>query len=224
MGGGRSLSVARVAQTPQVDAVGDDGVGMDWEVRALAAEAALLAARARIGRLETQLARLADRDPLTGLLNRVAFEDAVGTHTATAARYGAEGALLMVRVDGLDAVRAVAGVDAADLILEAAADHMRSVLRTTDVVARWGIDELAVLLPRSSGDAAARVAAKLVDAVAAASTDRLARGTVRANVGAASVDVSGDADDLVVRATTRMLSAVRGGRPVVVEPVGVSRR
>src|SRR5205085_5340708 len=101
---------------------------------------------------------LADHDPLTDLRNRRAFEQDLEGHVAFVRRYGAEGALLLVGLDGLVEVTSVLGAAEADDLLVALADAVVDRLRTTDVVCRWATDELAILVPRARGDHAQRVA------------------------------------------------------------------
>ncbi len=60
--------------------------------------------RERARRLEAQLRNLADHDPVTDLLNRRSVVHEIDHHLAGCARYGAEGAFLLVGLDGLAAI------------------------------------------------------------------------------------------------------------------------
>ena len=107
--------------------------------------------------LEDRLRRLADHDALTGLLNRRRFGDVLERHVSLARRYGMEGALLVLDVDSLKAVNDIHGHRAGDRALVAVAGVLKQRLRATDVVARTGGDEFAVLLPKATAEDAERV-------------------------------------------------------------------
>jgi diguanylate cyclase (GGDEF)-like protein len=96
---------------------------------------------------EDQLAWRATHDALTGLPNRGLFLDRL---EMTLARLGREPSLAAVLVLDLDRFRDVAervGDDAVDRLLVAVAGRLRSILRPSDTVARFGSDEFAVLCP-----------------------------------------------------------------------------
>ncbi|TKD53045.1 sensor domain-containing diguanylate cyclase [Sphingomonas baiyangensis] len=97
---------------------------------------------------EAELKRAAMTDPLTGLANRRAFNDALDRLCAAAARNGAEaGALAIFDIDHFKAINDRFGHDAGDRVLEAFARIAREVTRATDLVARLGGEEFGLLLP-----------------------------------------------------------------------------
>jgi diguanylate cyclase (GGDEF)-like protein/PAS domain S-box-containing protein len=118
------------------------------------------------GHLFVQLRELPtrDRDPVTGLPSRGRFDAAVAAHVAHLQRYGAEGALVVVDLDGFGAVNARLGEVAGDGLLRMVAERLVQRLRGTDMVARAS-DEFRVLLPRASAAEAMVVARDLVVAV-----------------------------------------------------------
>ncbi|HEV3465320.1 MAG TPA: diguanylate cyclase, partial [Actinomycetota bacterium] len=98
-------------------------------------------------RPEDQLAWRATHDALTGLPNRSLFLDRL---EMTLARLGRDPSLAAVLVVDLDRFKEVAerfGDDAVDRLLVAVAGRLRSILRPSDTVARFGSDEFAVLCP-----------------------------------------------------------------------------
>jgi diguanylate cyclase (GGDEF)-like protein len=109
-------------------------------------------------RLELDLRRRADHDPLTGLLNRSAFERELERELGLASRYRTPCAMLMLDVDSLKHVNDVHGHLAGDAVLRAVAAGLRKRLRTTDIAGRLGGDEFGVLLPQASETAARTVA------------------------------------------------------------------
>ena len=134
--------------------------------------------RERTRRLEAQLRNLADHDPVTDLRNRRSLLHGIEGHLAGCARFGPEGALLLVGMDGLAALTAAEGVKEADRALAEVAGVVAGRLRDTDLVGRWGTDELAVLLPRASEGEVEVVATSLVHLVGLAG-DRRARAALQ---------------------------------------------
>lgn len=155
--------------------------------RISALEAELAAAREQNCRLEAQLRNLADNDPLTDLLNRRSMEQELEQHIARCTRYGAEGAFLLVALDGLEAVAAASGQVTADEVVAAVGERVVARLRNTDVVGRWSEAELAVLLPKVSVDHLAVVAEALAEIVDRTGTGRVPPGSLTASIGVALV-------------------------------------
>ena len=124
------------------------------EVDALAAQ--LEASRARISELEARV----DIDPLTDVLNRRGFERELKRSLAYVKRYGTSVALVYLDLDGFKPVNDRHGHAAGDSVLKAVAAALIRNVRASDVVARIGGDEFAVLLWNVNGpDAAAKAAA-----------------------------------------------------------------
>ena len=113
--------------------------------------------------LEDRLRQLADEDPLTEVPNRRSFEVAVRLTLELSARHQIAGSLLMIDLDGFKAINDTYGHAAGDATLAAVARALRARLRSTDLLARVGGDEFAILL-RATADARARTVA---DALAA---------------------------------------------------------
>ena len=125
----------------------------------LAEEASVAIARADAA---LALADQARRDPLTGLLNRRGWEDALSSELARASRSGQPLSVLMLDLDGLKSFNDTAGHQAGDELLSATARHWQSRLRPTDVLARYGGDEFVVLLPECDERGALQVAHALL--------------------------------------------------------------
>ncbi len=171
----------------------------------------LEADRERIRRLETQLRNLADHDPLTDLLNRRSVEHVLEDHLAGCSRYGPEGALLLVGLDGLHEVACTAGPKEADELLAGLAEVVARRLAARDLAGRWKPDELAILLPRAAEQEVVAVAGAMIELVAEAATSRVPAGTMSASIGVAAVTAPlPDAAQLVGRAGGAM--AVARGR------------
>jgi len=117
--------------------------------------------------LERDLRRRADRDALTGLHNRTAFERELERELGLASRYRTLCALLLLDVDSLKVVNDLHGHLAGDALLRAVALALRRRLRQTDIAGRLGGDEFGVLLPRADETAARTVAGEILAATRA---------------------------------------------------------
>jgi diguanylate cyclase (GGDEF)-like protein len=172
-----------------------------------AAHAAIALANARM--LE-QLERRAAEDPLTGLANARAFQQACVVELARARRDGAPVALLMLDLDHFKAINDAYGHPYGDEILCMVADVLRSSVRPHDTVARLGGEEFGALLLGASDEEAFEVAERMRIAIAAVP----AQITLSTSVGVAVRDADGLAsyDDLLKEADEAMYGAKRSGR------------
>ena len=116
-------------------------------------------------RIERDLRELVDRDALTGLLDRRRFEEELERHVAQGRRYGMGGALIVLDLDGFRSVNDDHGPRAGDRVLVAVAKALGNRLRDTDLLARIGGDQFAVLLPRAKPPEAERVCQALEEAI-----------------------------------------------------------
>ncbi|MBI1723461.1 MAG: GGDEF domain-containing protein [Gemmatimonadetes bacterium] len=100
-------------------------------------------AHAELAVAHDELRRVALYDALTGTLNRRAFTEGVGLEVAKATF----GTVAMIDVDNLKAVNDAHGHAAGDELLKRVADVLRSTLRASDKLYRWGGDEFLLVLP-----------------------------------------------------------------------------
>ena len=121
--------------------------------------------------MEERLRHLADHDHLTGLRNRRLFEHDLRLQVARAQRYGERAAVMVVDLDEFKAINDVHGHKVGDDALRAVATALSRRLRETDVVARMGGDEFAVLLPHADAQGTALVADGVERVIAACSVD-----------------------------------------------------
>jgi diguanylate cyclase (GGDEF)-like protein len=164
----------------------------------------------RVERLVAELRLAAATDPLTGLLNRRAFEQRCGQELARARRTGEAFAALLIDVDHFKNINDRHGHAAGDEALVELARALTRELREVDSVARIGGDEFAVLLP-GTGAAEVRATAERL----------IARADVTISVGAAVYGVDGHTIDELARAADAALYEAKGRR---VEPQATAAR
>ncbi|WP_254062719.1 GGDEF domain-containing protein [Caulobacter sp. S45] len=126
---------------------------------------------AEIAHLTTRLAeaeRLADRDPLTPVLNRRAFVRELQRSAAFCNRYDAPASLVYFDLDGFKGVNDRFGHAAGDAALAVTAQILVDNVRESDVVGRLGGDEFAVILAQADGPAAMAKAQSLTEIIGAA--------------------------------------------------------
>ena len=93
------------------------------------------------------LERRATTDELTGLVNRREFERITEESLLAADRFNTGVCLMLIDLNGFKQINDTLGHQFGDLVLQAAAERLRSAVRDTDVVGRWGGDEFVILLP-----------------------------------------------------------------------------
>ena len=117
--------------------------------------------------LEEQLSALAMTDALTGLWNRRAFEQTLQREWKRTSRKGSDLSLLLLDLDHFKPLNDRYGHPLGDECLAAVADRINETVRATDVVCRWGGDEIAIILPATDPAGAFNVAEKIRSAIEA---------------------------------------------------------
>ena len=167
-------------------------------------------------RFEGQLQHLADHDSLTGLFNRRRFEEELTRALAHATRYRERGAVLMLDLDGFKHVNDTMGHSCGDELVNRIARLLREALRDTDVLARIGGDEFAVVLKNVDQLQAVAVAEKLLAALReraiALSQHRHARVTGSIGVTTFDGDCGLTGEELLVQADIAMYDAKDTGK------------
>jgi diguanylate cyclase (GGDEF)-like protein/PAS domain S-box-containing protein len=116
---------------------------------------------------DARIAHMAHHDALTGLANRALFTEKIEQASARQRRLGEGFAVFMLDLDGFKDINDSLGHPAGDALLKEMAVRLKSVLRETDVLARFGGDEFAII---QAGEANQRIGAvalavKLLEAV-----------------------------------------------------------
>ena len=165
-------------------------------------------------RLFEQTERLATTDGLTGLVNRRTLNTQLAARLREAQRYNRPLSFILLDVDHFKKVNDTHGHPAGDAVLKSVARLARQGARDTDVVARYGGEELALILPETDARGALVIAERIRAACAAARhpTDQGAL-TVTLSAGVSTWPGSGETPELLLDSADRALyRAKQGGR------------
>jgi diguanylate cyclase (GGDEF)-like protein len=165
-------------------------------------------ARERSRRFDAQLdadrfEELARRDALTGLANRLSFDERLGVELARAARYDRPLSLCLLDLDWFKDYNDRYGHPAGDALLRRATEAWSASLRPDALLARIGGEEFALLLPDAALDDAARIAERLREATPS---------EITSSAGVACWNGSEDEIGLLTRADMALYASKKGGR------------
>ncbi|WP_027882835.1 sensor domain-containing diguanylate cyclase [Meiothermus rufus] len=156
-------------------------------------------------------------DPLTGLLNRRAFERLFQEELSRARRYNHPLSIFILDLTGFKALNDRLGHVQGDRALIQVGRVLQEESREGDKIFRWGGDEFAVLLPHTSRRGAVQVALRYIQAIQAICLEGFSLGV---NIGLATYPEDGDdPDTLLSRADTRMYRAKALGISILGEGV-----
>jgi diguanylate cyclase len=176
-------------------------------------------------RYERDLHALALVDELTGLHNRRGFTLFADQELARARRHGRIPTLLFADLDDLKTINDVHGHASGDVALRLVASALKSILRESDIVARWSGDEFVALLSDGDLEAARRIDERLAAAIVAQTPPDLPY-RVSATVGTSTLDPLLALRDAMERADAELYNkkkhARRDGRRPTPENVDVA--
>jgi diguanylate cyclase (GGDEF)-like protein len=99
--------------------------------------------------LYAKTVEMAEKDVLTGLMNRRVFHEQMATEFARASRYGGAFSLFMIDIDHFKDINDTYGHQAGDSVLQSLGRLLKEKTRNVDIVARYGGEEFAVILPET---------------------------------------------------------------------------
>jgi diguanylate cyclase (GGDEF)-like protein len=158
--------------------------------------------------------RAAVTDQLTGLLNRRGFEERFQAELQRAARDDIPVSIVLCDCDGLKAMNDLRGHEMGDALLELVASCLRTQKRVSDVAARVGGDEFALLLPEADIETALAVAERIRASIAA---ENIGGFRPSASFGAASFPLHGRTTPELLKIADEALyrAKQRGGDEIV---------
>jgi diguanylate cyclase (GGDEF)-like protein/PAS domain S-box-containing protein len=163
---------------------------------------------------EEKLAYMATHDPLTGLPNRMLFNDRLTLALAQAHRNQQKLAVMLLDLDHLKDVNDTLGHSVGDKLLQAVGERLTSLLRKSDTVARMGGDEFMLILPEIARvEDTARVAQKVLESFRGPFVFDGHEVHITTSIGIAIYPADGeDADTLVKNTDIAMYRAKAQGR------------
>ncbi|MDX2142793.1 MAG: diguanylate cyclase [Rhodospirillaceae bacterium] len=165
-------------------------------------------------KLEEELRAQAATDPLTGVPNRRSFDSAARREVERARRYAKSFTVIAIDIDHFKRVNDTYGHDVGDIVLRSMTKTCLEKLRITDVLARLGGEEFAVLLPETSLEAAIVLAERLRVGIATTPIESV-KGQINITVslGVAQFALNEPTIDLTLkRADEALYKAKREGR------------
>jgi diguanylate cyclase (GGDEF)-like protein len=168
--------------------------------------------------LHETVERQAVTDELTGLSNRRRFQETMIAEVERARRFGQDLGLVMLDIDDFKRVNDTYGHQQGDIVLREVAKVLRASSREIDEPARYGGEELAVVLPGTGLEGALNLAERVREGIEAlrlpvVGDDGAEPLRVTASFGAAALSASaGDARGLVAAADEALYQAKRGGK------------
>lgn len=175
--------------------------------------------------LHVQVSRQAVTDELTGLANHGRFQDLLSAEIEEVRRYQHPLGLIMLDIDNFKSVNDTYGHQQGDVVLKRVARVLADSSREVDYPARYGGEELAVILPHTELEGAYAIAERIRTSVESLRIPRMDKqGTLRitASLGVASSS-EGQKDALIAEADAALYEAKRRGKnQTVTAPAGAA--
>ncbi|WP_319587818.1 GGDEF domain-containing protein [uncultured Desulfobulbus sp.] len=158
---------------------------------------------------EEEAQQIALQDALTGLPNRVSFEQRLDHGLIQAKRHGWGLAVLFIDIDKFKSINDSYGHDLGDKVLVMVANRLQSSVRDEDMVSRWGGDEFVCLLLEVKQEAeVTSLAEKMINRIAEACDFKGTVLSIKASIGIAIYPADGETADILFKnADTAMYKA-----------------
>ena len=166
-------------------------------------------------RVRDRIVNLAETDDLTGIWNRRYFRRQLPHEIERARTFGVPLSLLMFDIDEFKQINDSFGHVIGDVVLSELCGCVRETLRTTDIIARYGGDEFAVILPHTDLGGAQAVAERILAKVRQLTIPTDEEGAIQCSVSIGIAEFrreDGVANDLVRRADERLYLSKRQGK------------
>jgi diguanylate cyclase (GGDEF)-like protein len=196
-----------------VQAVATEQANKDALIRKLSAE------NEELERVNNIFRRLAIRDGLTALHNRLYFNESLTSGIDRARKKDHELVLIFIDIDHFKLYNDTFGHQHGDLLLKQLGKLIRSAIRESDVAARWGGEEFAILAPETTLTGGVGLAEKLrtcFEAFPFHGAGAMPGGAVTASAGVAALHPNDNERELVHRADRALYQAKASGRNRVI--------
>ena len=160
--------------------------------------------------MELKMEALASTDFLTGLYNRFKFEEFYTIETKRTARYSEPLSLIMFDIDHFKKINDVYGHDVGDSVLKELSALVRSHVRESDVVARWGGEEFMLLTPAINLESAFSLAEKLRHAIEGFNFTKV--NNITCSLGVIEIQTNEESDSAYIRVDKALYEAKESGR------------
>jgi diguanylate cyclase (GGDEF)-like protein/PAS domain S-box-containing protein len=164
--------------------------------------------------LEKKLYQAAITDPLTGLYNRRFADEMLKQEKLTYKRYKTPFCILLIDLDNFKIINDVYGHDVGDKVLVAVANVLKTNVRESDIVARWGGEEFLIILRKIELQYAIKVAEKIRNAICQLKVSPVEG--ISASIGVSCYSGEGDVYDLVRKADLALYQAKAQGKNCVI--------
>ncbi|HYC92852.1 MAG TPA: GGDEF domain-containing protein [Thermoanaerobaculia bacterium] len=166
-------------------------------------------------RTREKIRNLADTDDLTGIWNRRYFRRQLPQEIERARTFGVPLSLLLFDIDEFKQINDSFGHVLGDVVLSELCGCVRETVRPTDILARYGGDEFAVILPHTDLGGAQAVAERILRRVRTLTIPTDEEGAIQCSVSIGLAEYHRDdtvANDLVRRADERLYTSKRSGK------------
>lgn len=166
---------------------------------------------------EEEAQQIALQDALTGLPNRVSFEQRLEHGLNQAKRHGWGLAVLFIDIDKFKSINDSYGHDLGDKVLSMVANRLQSCIRDEDMVSRWGGDEFVCLLLEVKQDAdVTHLAEKMITRIAEACEFNGTTHSIRASIGIAIYPADGETADILFKNADSAMYKAKGTKNRIV--------
>lgn len=163
--------------------------------------------------VEKKLRYLSTIDELTDVYNRRAFNNKLYTSIGRAKRHNEPLSILLIDIDHFKVINDSHGHDVGDLVIKGLARVANESIRQEDMLARWGGEEFAILLPQTGKDSALQFAERLRQKISEHDFPQVEQITV--SIGLAEFQIDDTTDSFVKHADVALYQAKDGGRNIV---------
>ena len=170
----------------------------------------LAAMQGKLKILISDLDQLARTDELTGAWNRRRFEETVETEMDRLRRYGQRLSLMILDVDHFKKINDLYGHSIGDQVLIDLSNTIRSSLRVSDSLTRWGGEEFIILCPNTTAETVSKLAERLRKEVSSIEFQKV--GNITLSFGVAECGAEETWEQWLHRADEALYLAKSGGR------------